>query len=291
MRFANPSRRLALKTIERTPPGIDDGMAHGFPVARHSEWSPIFKHPGWPVALETAPLVRVPLASLVATQDDVARLEVARHITHPQLVAPGTTFRGRFHDKPIVVRYLGVLYIIDGHHRLEAARRKGRDHARVRLADLDAWPDENPQPLPLPLKLAAGALGLLGLGTLVNWFVRKKMASALTNALPPGTTVNPPPPVTIAMGPKFSGVVQLAAAGHATAFNVHPSVELTFDTAPGATTLHVTQNPDASVDVLPTSTGATVTGRLPGGVALVTVGYLADPSGKSDAVLTVGVVG
>ena len=138
LRFRNPTSRQVLKRIGKTRPGIDDGMLHGFPM------SPVpvhiltgAGHPGYSRKRESAPLVRVPLSQLYATQSDVERASTAFHIEHPQIVPRDKIFRGAPADKPVVVRYRGMLHIIDGHHRLEGLRLKGKRYARVRFVDLD----------------------------------------------------------------------------------------------------------------------------------------------------------
>lgn len=133
---ANPSRKLALKHIERTLPGIDDGMAHSFPVDEPMG-DRIIRSPEYRQRRPFATLVRVRLDSLHATQRDVTRADVAMHIQQPQIVPTGLTFRGVLTDKPVVARYKGKLYIIDGHHRLTGLKLKGKTYARVRFVDLD----------------------------------------------------------------------------------------------------------------------------------------------------------
>jgi hypothetical protein len=136
-RRANPSARLALKKIERTSPGIDDGMRHGFPVDERMG-DRIVESPEYRQRRRFAPLVRVRLDSLHATQRDVTRTVVALHIQQPQIVPVGSTSRVGPIDKPVVARYRGKLYIIDGHHRLTGLKLKGKTYARVRFVDLDA---------------------------------------------------------------------------------------------------------------------------------------------------------
>ena len=142
LRFQNPvsqrSERVwnALRIVEQTPPGVDDGMPHGFPMSDFSDQF-LIKRPGYLRKRNDAPLRQITLAKLRATQDDVERAGVEFHILHPQAVpATARTLLGPA-DKPIVVLYRGELHIIDGHHRLTALRLKGETHALVRLVDLD----------------------------------------------------------------------------------------------------------------------------------------------------------
>ena len=136
---ANPTK-TALKRIEQTPPGIDDGMPHGFPLSPIPDYV-IVAQPGYRQKAANAPLVRVPLASLYATQLDVERGGTAFHVLHPDAVPPGLRKASGVHaDKPIVVRFRGMLHIVNGHHRLAAAKLRGKTHARVRFVDLDDAP-------------------------------------------------------------------------------------------------------------------------------------------------------
>ena len=60
----------------------------------------------------------VPLADIVATQDEVDGERVDRHAQIYQQ-------EGRFHRAPVVLELDGSLYIVDGHHRCEAVKQLG----------------------------------------------------------------------------------------------------------------------------------------------------------------------
>ena len=290
MRFRNPTRSTALRYVDRTPPGIDDGMAHGFPVASYRATAAILDHPDYVRKREAPPLVTVRLADLRATQEDVERACVALHLRQPQIVS-----RSARDDKPLVARYRGQLYILDGHHRLTALRLKGRRTARVRFVDLDATenparlrhiPHTTPEHMPLALKVALGVAGVWGAFALVNAVFRAKVASAVEGAIP-GLTVNPTPPTSIPVTPASKASVQLAgSAAAASTYDLLSSVALTF---PSSATATVTPA-SGVVTMTPTATGVelqAVAGAA--GPALVTVSF-GDPSGKTDAFVSVGVV-
>ena len=214
----NPTAATALRHIDRTAPGVDDGMAHGFPVAPYRVWAAILQSADYQKRRQHAPLATVRLADLHATQDDVERAKVATHLRQPQLVPFGSS-----DDKPRVARYRGELYIMDGHHRLTALRMRGRRTARVRFVDLDAsenprtmhpLPHSTPEHMPLALKVALGVAGVWGAFAIVNAVFRAKVASAVEGAVP-GLTVNPTPPTSITVTPSSKASVQLAASANA----------------------------------------------------------------------------
>lgn len=118
--------------------GVDDGMSHGFPMSREKDYI-LVKHPDYAFKSANAPLVQIPLNSLQATQHDVGRQDTIFHIEHPRAVPRNATNRsGARADKPVVVKYHGGLHIVDGHHRLAAAKLLGKASMRVRLVDLDS---------------------------------------------------------------------------------------------------------------------------------------------------------
>jgi hypothetical protein len=131
----------ALKIVEQTEPGVDDGMPHGFPMSDFSDQF-LIRQLEYSRRRNKAPLVSVPLNQLLATQNDVERAGVAFHILHPNAVPAHTRtkFGHEFGhaDKPIVVRYNSELHIVDGHHRLTALKLQDKEHALVRFVDLDA---------------------------------------------------------------------------------------------------------------------------------------------------------
>lgn len=141
LRFQNPvsqrSERVwnALRIVEQTPSGVDDGMPHGFPMSNTDDFT---HHPLFDQRRRAAPIARVALANLQATQLDVERAGVAFHILHPNAVPAEARNQFGPYDQPTVVLYRGELHIIDGHHRLTALRLQGKKHALVRFVDLDA---------------------------------------------------------------------------------------------------------------------------------------------------------
>lgn len=88
--------------------------------------------------VERAPVERVTLSELVATQPTVDPAEVARFAKDPPDVAKGKrNARGMLVDLPTVFRRDGELRIFDGHHRLAAAVQRGETTAPARVVDLD----------------------------------------------------------------------------------------------------------------------------------------------------------
>lgn len=78
---------------------------------------------------ERAPVVPVPLAALVATQEAVGLAQLRRMT--PLMVRTAA-------PPPLVVRWRGVLYLNDGHHRATAAWLCGEREIAAHLLDLDA---------------------------------------------------------------------------------------------------------------------------------------------------------
>lgn len=72
-------------------------------------------------------LVSLPIAHLNATQPTV----------HDDFRAAARRRYGDGYDLPAVVKYRGLYYITDGHHRLMGAAADGFSSASVRLYDLD----------------------------------------------------------------------------------------------------------------------------------------------------------
>ena len=140
--------------------------------------------------------------------------------------------------------------------------------------------------MPLALKVALGVAGVWGAFALVNAVFRAKVASAVEGAIP-GLTVNPTPPTSIPVTPASKASVQLAgSAAAASTYDLLSSVALTF---PSSATATVTPA-SGVVTMTPTATGVelqAVAGAA--GPALVTVSF-GDPSGKTDAFVSVGVV-
>jgi hypothetical protein len=167
-------------------------------------------------------------------------------------------------------------------------RRKGRHFSGRRDGQIETIPPPSlfavPNPIgavPLGLKVALGIAGAFGVAALANTLLRAKVASAITSAVP-GSTVNPTPPTSIAITPSSKHEVQLATK--ATGYDLLPSVDLVYDTSASLTTVPAT----GVVQITETSTGAHVTAVAPG-PALITISY-GDPTGKTDAFVSVGVV-
>lgn len=74
--------------------------------------------------LLTAPLVRIPLNQIYATQRTIEAENLHKFLQQPELGGA-----------PVVTRTEAGYAIIDGHHRLSAARIRGEQHAEVRLAE------------------------------------------------------------------------------------------------------------------------------------------------------------
>jgi hypothetical protein len=79
----------------------------------------------------------VPLKGLVSTQDGIS--ENFR----------GVPAKGGIHNKlPLIVKFKGVSYIEDGHHRLAAAAERGDKTVEARVVDLDSNPESEIAPKP-----------------------------------------------------------------------------------------------------------------------------------------------
>jgi hypothetical protein len=123
-------RRSAIKAIQRH---TGDDMPHGLRKA------PLGVSPGIPKDRPSS-TVRVPIRSLLATQDDVGPSDVERHVRDPQLSTrnPRSVRSGSGDtSRPVVVKKNGNLYVADGHHRITARRLQGKKHVRVSLFDAD----------------------------------------------------------------------------------------------------------------------------------------------------------
>jgi hypothetical protein len=89
--------------------------------------------------IESAPVIQVPVASLVAIQHTINAERVAQYIQKTNLRRRGMRDpkHGGLVDLPIVVRLGGTSYLHDGHHRLCAAKLLGARLETVRYVDLD----------------------------------------------------------------------------------------------------------------------------------------------------------
>jgi hypothetical protein len=90
--------------------------------------------------IDAAPVVDVPVDSLVAIQHTVNRKRVEEYIDNGGKVRKGTrhTEHGGVVDTPIVVRCKGISYLFDGHHRTCAQMLRGASLIKARYVDLDA---------------------------------------------------------------------------------------------------------------------------------------------------------
>jgi hypothetical protein len=89
--------------------------------------------------IEAAPVVDVPIVSLVAIQHTINAVRVAQYLEKPNMRRRG--MRDPVHggpiDLPICIHLGGVNYLHDGHHRLTADKLLGARLARCRYVDLD----------------------------------------------------------------------------------------------------------------------------------------------------------
>lgn len=116
--------------------GAKDDVAVPFPVDQDSLPQSIMSR-AWDAAEEgQLSTSNVNLSDLVAVQSGVDASRVAKIIRNE----PNPTWeRLGGDDRPMVVRYNGKLYLVDGHHRLSAAYAQGRQNA-----DVDMYLASNP---------------------------------------------------------------------------------------------------------------------------------------------------
>lgn len=86
-----------------------------------------------------APVVSVPMDSIVATQKRVDSERLAGYLTGEVKRTKGQCARGSgaLIDVPIAVKMGGTIFLRDGHHRMTAEWFRGSRVANVRLIDLD----------------------------------------------------------------------------------------------------------------------------------------------------------
>jgi len=119
---------------DRQSVGTNDEVAHGFRVANPAPFDP--KAMMETLQLEQAPVRRVPMKHIVATQPTVRREGVRRFLENPAMVMPGQrSLTGQLVDRPIAVAHEGKFYLADGHHRLAAQRLLGMQDALIRVVD------------------------------------------------------------------------------------------------------------------------------------------------------------
>lgn len=123
--------RLAPEDVDPAPP---------FPYRCKSEYKACWTNREIREGIEQAPVRRVRLALLHAIQTEVLAERVLDFIVDPGLVPEGhrDARHGGLVDLPVVVRWRGVHYIHDGHHRLTACWVLGGHEAQVRLVNFDA---------------------------------------------------------------------------------------------------------------------------------------------------------
>lgn len=128
---------MALALLRATPGGPFIAFPYRFVDRRVYE--PKFAVHHLNAAIDAAPVKDVPLASLHGIQHTVARARVAQYIENPKLARRGTRdkLHGGLVDLPIVVRFEGVNYVHDGHHRATAEFYSGGKLLECRFVDLD----------------------------------------------------------------------------------------------------------------------------------------------------------
>lgn len=135
---ATRSAEAALALLRATPGGPLIAFPYRFVDRRVYE--PKFETRDLNAAIDAAPVASVPLASLHGIQHTVARARVEQYVRNPRLQRRGTRSpdHGGLVDLPIVVRYRGVNYVHDGHHRATADFYRGGRLLECRFVDLDA---------------------------------------------------------------------------------------------------------------------------------------------------------
>lgn len=88
---------------------------------------------------ETAPVEHVPIKDLRAIQRSVNEERVHQYVKDPKTTPTGKRAPGHggLVDLPLVVRVNGEMCLHDGHHRVTAAKLRGKTHVRARVVDLD----------------------------------------------------------------------------------------------------------------------------------------------------------
>lgn len=120
---------------ERAKVGPGDSINHGFHIAAVQPYDERKVSAG---AIDAAPLERLKLKDLTATQPTVRRDGVRNFLDNPGVISPGQrNLSGELVDRPVVVRTGGKAFIHDGHHRLAARVLMGNDDALARVVDLD----------------------------------------------------------------------------------------------------------------------------------------------------------
>lgn len=122
-----------LRDRARVGKGVDD-IAHGFTSVSSLPLPSTL--PDWRQGVETAPLERISLKGLIATQETVRRDSVRNFVENPNAVPPGQrAMTGEHVDLPVVMNQNGKRYILDGHHRLTAKALLGYPDVVARVID------------------------------------------------------------------------------------------------------------------------------------------------------------
>lgn len=92
------------------------------------------------------PIATLRIADLTGTQPHVVASAVEEYIRNPTRLA-SVDGLGRASDLPVVMRFDGKVYLLDGHHRTAAQHLLGEERIGVRLIDLDAVPKAPTTPM------------------------------------------------------------------------------------------------------------------------------------------------
>jgi len=118
---------------DRARVGSGDQVAHGFKTAE----APLNPKKDMAAAIDSAPVERVRIRDLVATQPTVRRDHVRAFLENPGIVIPGQrSLSGEKEDKPVIVRQGNNHFIHDGHHRLAAKLLLGQEDTMARVIDV-----------------------------------------------------------------------------------------------------------------------------------------------------------
>lgn len=132
--FDDIGKALADKALQRlaafdgTGPdqSADIYTVAGFPVEQRPPMVSMVDYN--PVSMRNAPIENVRLTDLIATQPEIDKVKIENFIRHPELGA---------HELPVVARKGGRMYILDGHHRMAAARLMGKGRIPAHVLTLE----------------------------------------------------------------------------------------------------------------------------------------------------------
>ena len=132
----------ALDALAELPPypGKTKHVAHPFGWVDKSFIKDAHPNKEIHAAIERAPVVEVPLASVVGIQHTVTPRTVAEYIKTGGFVPPGTRSPGHggLIDFPVVIRQGGINALWDGHNRACCFALLGARTMLARLVDFDA---------------------------------------------------------------------------------------------------------------------------------------------------------